>query len=153
MESEGADRQRAAASETSEIAVGGESFKASRDKSLLRLGAVLGLLGFVVQVLMDRLHPHRVPPNDSVNVFREYAGSNIWTAVHIGQFVGTLFIVLALVALARSLYQQSGLAGALAVVGTVTAILVAAVFAVQMAVDGVALKAAHQHLDCCCLAS
>jgi hypothetical protein len=102
----------------------------------------LGLFGFVVQIVMDRLHPHRVEPNDSANVFREYAGSEIWTAVHIGQFVGTLLIVLAFVALARSLYQQPGVAGALAVVGTVTAILVAAVFAVQMAVDGVALKAA-----------
>lgn len=142
MESQGVGRRRAAASKATEIAVGGESFRVSRDKSLLRLGAVLGLLGFLVQVVMDRLHPHGVAPNDSVSAFREYAGSDIWTAVHIGQFVGTLFIVLALVALARSLYQQPGVAGALAVVGTVTAILVAAVFAVQMAVDGVALKAA-----------
>jgi len=142
MDSEGMGRRRAAASDATQIEVSGESFRGSRDKSLLRLGAVLGLLGFVVQIVMDRLHPHRVAPNDSVNVFREYAGSDIWTAVHIGQFVGTLFIVLAFVALASSLYQQPGLAGGLAVVGTVTAILVAAVFAVQMAVDGVALKAA-----------
>jgi cbb3-type cytochrome oxidase subunit 3 len=111
---------------------------------VLRLGAALGLLGFVVQIVMDRLHPHRVAPNDSVNVFREYAGSHDWTAVHIGQFLGTLLIVLAFVALARTLARQRGLAGALAVVATVTAVLVAAVFAVQMAVDGVALKAAIQ---------
>ena len=142
MESEGVGRRPLAASKATGIEVSGETFRMSRDKSLLRLGAGLGLLGFVVQVVMDRLHPHRVAPNDSANVFREYAGSDIWTAVHIGQFVGTLFIVLAFVALARSLYQQPGVAGALAVVGTVTAVLVAAVFAVQMAVDGVALKAA-----------
>ena len=114
------------------------------DTSVLRLGAALGLLGFVVQIVMDRLHPHRVPPNDSANVFREYAGSHGWTAVHIGQFLGTLLIVLAFVALARTLTRQRGLAGALALVATVTAVLVAAVFAVQMAVDGVALKAAIQ---------
>jgi hypothetical protein len=66
--------------------------------------------------------------------------------VHIGQFVGTPFIVLAFVALARSLYQQPGVAGALAVVGTVTAILVAAVFAVQMAVDGGGSEGGHQHV-------
>jgi hypothetical protein len=142
MESEGMGRRRAAASEATQIEVSGESLRGRRDKSLLRLGAVLGLLGFVVQIVMYRLHPPRVAPNDSVNVFQEYAGSNIWTAVHIGQFVGTLFIVLAFVALARSLCQQSGVAGALAVVGTVTAILVAAVFALQIAVDEVALKAA-----------
>jgi hypothetical protein len=140
MNSEGVGRRRP--SKATQIEAGAERFSISRDRSLLRLGAVLGLLGFVVQIVMDRLHPHRVAPNDSVNVFREYAGSDIWTAVHIGQFVGTLLIVLSFVALATSLYQQPGLAGALAVVGTVTAILVAAVFAVQMAVDGVALKAA-----------
>jgi hypothetical protein len=55
---------------------------------------------------------------------------------------GTLFIVLGLIALGRSLARQSGFPGALGTVGTVTAVLVAAVFAVQMAVDGVTLKAA-----------
>jgi hypothetical protein len=35
------------------------------------------------------------PPNDSVNVFPEYARSETWTAVHIRQFVSTPFIVLA----------------------------------------------------------
>jgi hypothetical protein len=142
MDSEEMGPQPAAASKAAQFEASAAGFSVSRDKSLLRLGAVLGLLGFVMQIVMDRLHPHRIAPNDSVNAFREYAGSDIWTAVHIGQFVGTLFIALAFVALARSLYQQPGLAGALAVVGTVTAIVVAAVFAVQMAVDGVALKAA-----------
>jgi hypothetical protein len=47
-----------------------------------------------------------------------------------------------LLALARSLSRQAGVVGALGIVGAVTAVLVAAVFAVQMAVDGVALKAA-----------
>ena len=96
----------------------------------------------MLQIVMDRLHPHRVNPNDSTAVFREYATSQIWTAVHIGQFAGTLFIVLGLIALGRSLTRQSGFPGAFGTVGTVTAVLVAAVFAVQMAVDGVALKAA-----------
>jgi hypothetical protein len=114
----------------------------SQDRSLLRLGAGLGVLGLLVQIAMDRLHPHRIAPNDSANVFQEYAESDTWTAVHIGQFVGTLLLVLTFIALARSLYQQHGAAGALAVVGAVTAVLVAAVFAVQMAVDGVVLKEA-----------
>jgi len=109
---------------------------------LLRLGATLGIVGVVLQVVMDRLHPHRVDPNNSAAVFREYAESHDWTWVHIGQFAGTLFIILALIALARSLSRQAGVAGALGIVGTVTGVLVAAVFAVQMAVDGVALKAA-----------
>jgi hypothetical protein len=112
------------------------------EKPLLRLAAVLGIIGVALQVVMDRLHPHHVNPNDSVAVFREYAESHDWTWVHIGQFAGTLFIVVGLIALARSLSRQGGLAGAFGVVGSIIGILVTAVFTVQMAVDGVALKAA-----------
>src|SRR3954468_5813243 len=54
------------------------------DRSLLRLRARAGLVGVALQVVMDRLHPHRIDPNDSAGVFREYAGSHDWTWVHIG---------------------------------------------------------------------
>ena len=89
---------------------------------------------------MSFLHPSHAQPNDSAAAFEEYSHSQAWTYVHIGQFAGTLLVVVTLVAIARSLSYQPRIAGALAVVGTVTAVLIAAVFAVQMAVDGVALK-------------
>src|SRR4051795_2236237 len=108
--------------------------------ALLRLGAVAAVLGVLLELAMSFLHPSKADPNDSAAAFAEYARSGDWQYVHIGQFLGTLFIVLALVALSRPLTRQPGLAGALATVGAVTAVLVAAVFAVQMAVDGVALK-------------
>jgi hypothetical protein len=114
------------------------------DRSLLRLGAVAGALGVLLQVVTDQLHPAHAHPNDSAAAFAEYAHSDIWVSVHIGQFLGTLLLVVALVALARSAARQPGVAGALAVVGTVAAVVVAAVFTVQMAVDGVALRAAVQ---------
>jgi hypothetical protein len=110
------------------------------DRSLLRVGALMGVVGIVLQVVMGFLHPAHADPNDSAAAFREYAHSEHWTSIHIGQFIGTLLIVLALVSLARGLSHQPGIAGAFAVVGGVTAVLVAGVFAVQMAVDGVALK-------------
>ena len=112
------------------------------DRSLLRIAAVAVPIGIVSEILMEALHPSKADPNNSAAAFVEYAASNIWTIVHIGQFFAALLVALALVTLARSLARQSGVAGALAVIGGVTAILVAAVFAVQMAVDGVALKAA-----------
>ena len=87
------------------------------------------------------MHPSNADPNDSAAAFQEYAASNTWTIVHLGQFFAALLVALALVTLAWSLTRQGGVAGALAVIGGVTAILVAAIFAVQMAVDGVALKA------------
>jgi hypothetical protein len=112
----------------------------SADHSLLAIGAVTAVVGVVVEVGMGFLHPSHARPNDSAAAFEEYAHSQAWTYVHIGQFAGTLLIVVTLVAIARSLSRQPGIAGALAIVGGVTAVLIAAVFAVQMAVDGVALK-------------
>jgi hypothetical protein len=115
---------------------------AIRDSALLRIGAVAGVTGVILQVVMDQLHPAHADPNDSRAAFIEYSHYGLWTVVHIGQFLGTLLLVIALLALARGLSRQTGIAGALAVLGAVTAIIVAAVFAVQMAVDGVALRAA-----------
>jgi hypothetical protein len=120
----------------------GQIWPGQDDRSLLRVGAVAGALGVLLQVVADQLHPAHAHPNDSAAAFAEYARSDIWVSVHIGQFLGTLLIVVALVALARSAARQPGIAGALAVAGTVAAVVVAAVFTVQMAVDGVALKAA-----------
>jgi hypothetical protein len=110
--------------------------------ALLKLGAVLGGIGVLLQIPMGQLHPHHTPPNDSAAAFREYAGSQSWTMVHIGQWLGMLLIVFGLVALARGLARQRGIAGGFGVLGGLTTILVAAVFTVQMAVDGVALKSA-----------
>jgi hypothetical protein len=115
--------------------------RSTSDRSLLRIAAVAVPVGIVLEIGMEALHPSKADPNDSAAAFQEYAASNIWTIVHIGQFFAALLVALALVTLARSLARQSGVAGALAVIGGVTAILVAAIFAVQMAVDGVALKA------------
>ena len=112
------------------------------DATLLRLGAVAGLAGIVLQVAMDQVHPHQAQPNDSAAAFREYAASGVWTDVHIGQYLGTLLIVLSLVALAQSLSRQGSVARAFSRAGLLTAVVAAAVFTVQMAVDGVALGSA-----------
>jgi lysylphosphatidylglycerol synthetase-like protein (DUF2156 family) len=115
---------------------------AAGDSALLRIGAVAGITGLLLQVAMDQMHPAHAQPNDSNAAFTEYSHYGPWTGVHIGQFLGTLLLVIALLALARGLSRQRGLAGALAMLGAVTALILAAVFAVQMAVDGVALRSA-----------
>jgi hypothetical protein len=115
----------------------------SGDRTLFRLASVLGVLGIALVVIMEGfLHPNREHPNNSPAAFREYAASASFTSVHIGDFVGMLCIVLALVALQRSLSHQGGWTSACATVGMVAAVVTAAVFTVQMAEDGVALKAA-----------
>jgi hypothetical protein len=133
--------RRSAAPSAVDVAVDSSNGRhGARDLSLLRLGLVTAGLGIIIQVAMTFLHPSHAAPNDSAAAFEEYSSSGIWAYVHIGQFLGTLLIVVTLVALSRALSRQAGVAGALAVVAGVTAVLVGAVFAVQMAVDGVALK-------------
>src|SRR5687768_10044623 len=73
------------------------------DRASLRLGAAAGVSGVVLQIAMALLHPSHADPNDSVAAFREYAASDLWTAVHIGQFVGTVLIALGLLAFARTM--------------------------------------------------
>lgn len=114
---------------------------ASADRSLLVLGAAAAFGGFALQAAASAWHPSTAPPNDSVAAFHEYAHSEAWVLVHLGQFAGALLVALALVIIARSI-PRVGLAGALALIGGSAATVWAAIFGVQMAVDGFALKAA-----------
>jgi len=109
---------------------------------MLRFAAAAGVVGVLVEIVMDQLHPGKAPPNDSAASFLEYSRSSAWTAVHIGQFTGAFLVTLMLLTIARLGASRRGPTGVLATVGGFAALLYAAVFAVQMAVDGVALKAA-----------
>src|ERR671939_2102161 len=91
--------------------------------SLLTVGLVAAVVGILVEVAMGFLHPSHAQPNNSAAAFEEYSHSQDWTYVHIGQFAGTLLLVITLVAIARTLSGQPGVAGAMAVVGTVSAVL------------------------------
>ncbi|MGZ4601785.1 hypothetical protein [Oryzihumus sp.] len=124
---------------TSETSVGGLP---GPDRPMMRFAALSGVLGVLVEVAMDQLHPGKAPPNDSAASFLEYSRSSTWTAVHIGQFAGALLISLMLLTVARLGSVRRGAVGVLAAVGGLAAVLYSAVFAVQMAVDGVALKGA-----------
>ena len=111
------------------------------DNRFPKVGALAGVLGVLIQFVAGALHPGHAAPNDSAAVFQEYAASPIWTSVHIGQFAGGLLVALFFVLVAVSL-PKNGFGGAFAVIGAVAAVLLGAVFSVQMAVDGVALKGA-----------
>lgn len=115
---------------------------ASYNGDRMRLTAVLMLLGGLSQLPLALLHPHHEQPNDSRAAFAEYARSTDWVWVHLGQYLGTLLLALGLVSLAVSLTRQRGVTGQLGRLAAVAAVVTAGVFAVQMAVDGIALKAA-----------
>jgi hypothetical protein len=108
----------------------------------LRLGTAALVTGLLSQIPLGAMHPHRENANDSVAAFHEYARSGDWVLVHLGQFLGLTLATIGLVAMATSLGRHRGVASFLGLAAAVMAVVSAAVFAVQMAVDGVALKAA-----------
>jgi hypothetical protein len=112
------------------------------ERNLLRVGTAFLLGGLLSQIPLGALHPHREYANDSLAAFHEYAHSHDWVLVHLGQFLGMLVITIGLVAISATLLRQRGATRVLGLVAAVTAVVAASVFAVQMAVDGVALKAA-----------
>jgi hypothetical protein len=107
-----------------------------------RIGAVLFLLGLVVVVISTQLHPAHENPMDNSAVFREYAQSDRWIAVHLGQFAGFLLVIGGLVALYFSIAIRPDAAAAVARFGVAAAITTGASFTILQAVDGVALKRA-----------
>ena len=99
-------------------------------------------LGVVVLVVTESLHPGREDPMDFPAVFGEYAHSEIWTAVHLGEYFGFLLLVGGLVALYYSVSAKRGIGAGLAPFGLAAAVPAAASFTVLQAVDGIALKRA-----------
>jgi hypothetical protein len=111
---------------------------------MLRLGSVAFLAGLVIILVSTMFHPSREDLTNHPVVFTEYAASNTWIAVHIGQFAGVMLVFAGgFVALYRLLaYSESGITVALAWLGLAVAIVTASTFAIIQAVDGIALKRA-----------
>lgn len=88
----------------------------------LRLSATMLFAGVVVSLAAGLLHPEAASANDHPAAFTEYASSNIWVGVHLGQFAGMAVLIAGLLALfgVRS-YQSAVLGIALMLFGTVIA--------------------------------
>jgi hypothetical protein len=107
-----------------------------------RVGAVALPLGTVLLAVSEAFHPSGEDPMDHSAVFREYAESDAWTTVHLGQYFGFLLVLGGLVALYYSLAARPGRAAGLAPFGLAAAVTAAASYTVLQAVDGIALKRA-----------
>jgi hypothetical protein len=116
--------------------VGGE------DAITTRIGAAMLPLGVVVLAVAEYLHPSREDPMDFPAVFGEYARSDIWTTVHLGEYFGFLLLLGGLVALYYSVSAKPGVGAGLAPFGFAAAVTAAASYTVLQAVDGIALKRA-----------
>jgi hypothetical protein len=111
-------------------------------RSMLRLSAVLLLLGDLLTLLAGLLHPGRENPNDHLAVFAEYAQSANWTTVHLGQFIGMALLVAGLLVLCFALDDDAGPQRWVGRLGAIATAVSLALYGVLQAVDGVALKQA-----------
>jgi hypothetical protein len=114
--------------------------RAAVDGPALRLSAGLLVAGVVVSLLAGLFHPDSAPANDHAAAFADYARSNIWIGVHLGQFVGMALLIAGLLALVFALNVQVGAMAWAARFGAVCAMAALALYAALQAVDGVALK-------------
>jgi hypothetical protein len=100
-------------------------------------------IGVVLSAILEVFfHPQREDPMDNPAVFMEYANSDSWTAVHLGQYFGFLLILGGLVALYYSISAKPGMGAGLAPFGLAAAVTTAASYTVLQAVDGITLKRA-----------
>ncbi len=111
------------------------------DHASVRLSAVMLLVGQLLYIVITQFHADG-DANNHPAVFAEYAGSGIWTAVHVGQFVATAILLAGLFALFFVLDAQGGTARWAGRFGAALAAVTLALYGVVMAVDGVALKQA-----------
>jgi hypothetical protein len=114
--------------------------RASRQASV-RLSAALLLVGQLLYIVITQFHADGVA-NDHPAVFAEYAGSGIWTAVHVGQFVATAILLAGLFALFFVLDLEDGTAMWTGRFAAALTAVTLALYGLVMAVDGVALKRA-----------
>jgi hypothetical protein len=113
-------------------------------RPLLRIGSIAFLAGVIIVVVSTAIHPSKEDPANHLRVFAEYANSDSWIAVHIGQLAGGIMeYARGFVALYRMLVQsESSMTSLLAWIGLALAIMTASALAILQAVDGISLKMA-----------
>jgi hypothetical protein len=107
----------------------------------LRLAATLLLVGQLLYVVITLFHTGG-EANNHPAIFAAYAGSGIWTAVHVAQFACMAIMLAGLLALFSGLDVQAGTASLAGRLGAASTTATLALYGVVLAVDGVALKQA-----------
>lgn len=106
-----------------------------------RLAAVLLVAGVVVSFGSGTLHPGGADPNDHAAAFAEYARSDLWIGVHLGQFVGMAALVAGLLALGSVAGAGSGWPAGAARLGSWAAAAALALYGYLMGLSGTAYLA------------
>jgi hypothetical protein len=106
------------------------------ERHFSRVGAVAAIAGLVIYGASAVLHPW-TPPHETAAAFADYAAEPHWALIHLGELLGILLMCAAAIALAWRL--RRGTAGVWAILGAAAMVVCASVYAVFIAVDGVAL--------------
>lgn len=108
-------------------------------RTTIRAGAASLVLGVLLTLAFTLVHPSRVDPADSAAVFAEYAESDAWLTVHLGQLIGTLLVLAGLIVLFVQALDHARLR-VVAWAGIASAVIAAVIIGILQAVDGVSLK-------------
>ena len=132
-------RAPSATAATTDTTLDSAPISAGTTRTRLRTGTTLILAGVVAAFAVTQFHPAHAAPNDHHAAFAEYAASDSWIMVHLGQFAAGLVLIVGILGLLRAL--QPGTARSLLTrAAEMAAIVTASVLAVLQAIDGVALK-------------
>ncbi|MCE3555460.1 hypothetical protein LWC33_28940 [Pseudonocardia sp. RS11V-5] len=115
--------------------------KEAFDRGTVGLAATLLLAGQLLYIVITQFHADG-DANDHPAVFAEYAGSETWTAVHVGQFAATAILLAGLFVLFSVLDGRVWTTRWVSRLGAALAAVALALYGIVMAVDGVALKQA-----------
>lgn len=118
---------------------GGVTKLRASDVHLMRIGAVAGIVGAVIGMIGNLIHP-TTPSGDPEGVARAIAGSDIWIADHLAIVVGLILMLGGFVAISRSIECQGGLPYALSRLGYGAAIVGLTVGLILVTLDGIAAK-------------
>jgi hypothetical protein len=105
-----------------------------KQRNVNRLASVLAIAGPVIAITAGHFHGGTDPQN-LVGVLLQYAANPYWKIVHLGQFLGLLLIVGALMLVLNDLRRAS-----LATLGGLAAVVVASSYAANQVVDGIAIQ-------------
>src|SRR5919199_3107315 len=111
----------------------------------LRLSATLLLVGQLLYIVVTQFHTGG-DANTPPAIFAAYAGSGIWTAVHLGQFAATAILIAGLLALSFALDVQAGTARWAGRLGAASAVATLALYGVLQAVDGGRAQAGRERV-------
>ena len=108
------------------------------EKTLFQIGSRSAIIGGILALVVNLLHPRALPGAHPEAYLEEVAGYTIWVPDHLGIFFAIVLVVGGLLAISRSITAGAGAVWAR--LGRATAVVGVALVGVFAAIDGIAMK-------------